>query len=74
VFLNGGTHGDSIRGDHGTTVGALANFVARRALEHREIVCLDHVIDVIEARPPTMTLLDRLEMKTGSLVNESNQP
>jgi hypothetical protein len=38
-------------------------------LEHHEIVCLNHVIDVITTRPPTMTLLDRLEMKTNSLVN-----
>jgi hypothetical protein len=38
-------------------------------LEHHSIVCLNHVIDVITTRPPTMTLLDRLEMKTDALVN-----
>jgi hypothetical protein len=38
-------------------------------LEHHEIVCLNHVIDVITTRPPTMTLLDRLDMNRDSLVN-----
>ncbi len=38
-------------------------------LEHHEIFFLNHVIDVITTLPPTMTLLDRLEMKTDSLVN-----
>jgi hypothetical protein len=38
-------------------------------LEHHEIVCQNHVIDVITARPPRMALLDRMTLNSDFLVN-----
>jgi hypothetical protein len=39
-------------------------------LQHHQIPCLNHVIDVITTRPPTMAVVDRMALKDrGDLVN-----
>jgi len=35
-------------------------------LEHHEIACLNHVIDVITTRPPTITIIDRMDLAEGN--------
>jgi hypothetical protein len=37
-------------------------------LEHHQIPCLNHVIDVITTRPPQIAIIDRMALKDSSNV------